>query len=263
MKIAVIGCSHSDYFWADATAQHPGWVQLMATDHPDHEFHNYSKMAAGSVYYDFVLKYIISQKINYDAVILQASIPGRWMTPLKVYKKNSHGIPFPFNRNKISENYFAYYLNNTNMFNTAASTVLIADGYQDPRAKKLERIFNEIYEPHDFASMYDDMFTRTCYDTYSHFFKEMFVFDFFKSINPEYELISGGDSRWQNIGRPDSFLTYCSEKYGHEKLVMEILDDTLHPSTYGHSVLWNDYLKPSILGDFLNNKYTYDKDCNI
>lgn len=131
MKIAVIGCSHSDYFWADATAQHPGWVERMAKDYPDHEFHNYAKMAAGSVYYDFVLKYIISNKLKYDAVIVQASIPGRWMIPIKQVTSRTHDIPFPFNENKITENYTAFYLNNTNMFNTMASTVLITDG-DDP-----------------------------------------------------------------------------------------------------------------------------------
>lgn len=258
-RIAVIGCSHSAYDQVFYREDNNGkdWVHLMSEKFPNLIFHNYATQGHGPLYYDMVLKYIISElpKDYYDTVIIQYTVPGRWLIPVnaaEMYKDINNSEEFRYD--DITSNYVVVRMQPQRIMATNHRSYVFGTDQSDKKSMKyckmLEDTISAAYTPNGIASMYDRTFYRTFDDIYSHWFNSGFYFDFCDTLGATSP---SAENNRSNIGTDVPFQNWVVKTYGIDYLLTDILDDGLHCTEFGNNMLFNDYIMPSLLGTHLSD----------
>jgi len=265
-RIAILGCSHSD--WQQGPTERRGWIEQIATQYPNIEFHSFARMGHGSLWYDFILKHIIANfEPNYfDAVIIQLTAQGRWLFPLRHSVEKEKWIVHPF-KDRDVPNYITYTLKShrivsTQMGSFEAGSYLpdwehepwgFRGGpfYEFPTQFGINYTANFPNEEYDnFSLQYEDVFGDTLIKLYRPHFNNFFYFTFFNSYSPgkyvEFKKYHVG-----NIGQPKPFVQWSIDKYGAERTVLDFFDDSWHTSQSGENIFVNEYILPSEIGNYL------------
>ena len=230
-RIAVIGCSHSNHHSCDDI-----WAIQISRNHNVH-IDNYATSGHGVVYFDFVLKYIIANKIEYDCVILQHTGRSRWSFPIEGTTRGASMI-----YNTVEQNY------SQAMFDTPRanmSTPLLFDNRPD----SITSVYNDMSVVHDFnpktykrnadaitenfAAHYFDNFIQSI-DIYASCFDNFFHFAF-------------SNNNAGNIGLPN-FESWLAANHGD---VMKYYDKTRHLTSEGNTILYSEYIMNSPIGNYL------------
>jgi hypothetical protein len=232
-RIAVIGCSHSNHHSCDDI-----WAIQIARNHNVH-VDNYAVSGHGAVYFDFVLKYIVANKLEYDCVIVQHTGISRWSMPLEGFSSNRKMVAFP-----VSENYIqmSYDIARANMaiplmFDTAAKLQEVSSLYNNLgtvlKSQHAEYQINDDGTFKNFATEYFDLFSSTL-ELYDNYFNHFYHFSFSNT--------SAG-----NLGNTN-FISWLEQSRGD---IMKYYDETRHLTSEGNTILYKEYIMNSPVGDYL------------
>lgn len=265
-RIAVIGCSHSAYdqvFHSKFPDSGIDWVHYMANKYPHIQFDNYGIIGTGPLYYDMVLKSIINNKGAdwYDAIIVQFTVSGRWFIPLNI--NNMHDIDCDlqhdiFAEQQITDNYSVYRCTTDTkgamvMITRHGSYVVSVDPL--PVKEEIEKMVDQVranaMENTTQIGIYNEnMFVKSLDTVYSKVFQNVFYFDFLNGYVPAHAYKS--ETKRSNIGHELPFLVWAEKTYGEDFIVSEMVDDSLHCTRKGNEILFDEYLKNSAIGSYLD-----------
>lgn len=257
-RVAILGCSHTSY---DQVCNEPSnnghdWVQYLSELAPDYEFHNYGMQGHGPLYFDFVLKYLISdvEKDYYDAIIVQYTVDGRWLLPVNIDKYLSYhdcdNMP-SFQSEQITDNYTVIrHPSQRLVFTQHGSHSHGSSHHNDKKILTAHNILSGLYDHSGMVVHYEKMFEKTCVNLYSKYFNNFFMWDFSNHVfNDDTE--SDRFEYRNNIGKNKPFKDWALEQVGKVKFVTEYLDHSFHCTEFGNKVLVNEYLAPSAIGEYL------------
>lgn len=224
MKVAVIGCSHSD-----TTYIRNNWVEQLANKYPNHMFHNYSVVGSGQLDIDCILKHFVKYNLEYDKVILQFSGNNRWIIP-SVGK--SKGFDDAFINIKLTDNLNCYRLDiprsRSSRIYTRQELKGVAKGFwSDGRVRPPQDDWVEDQASYSvgFAHYYSDLLRSTF---------SIYPYDFiYWTFRPSHTNNIG-----QELCAHDWF-----EKYHPDSYVETYTDDTLHLNELGNTILLEQYLQ--------------------
>lgn len=232
-RIAVIGCSHSNHHSCPDI-----WAVQISRNHNVH-VDNYATSGHGAVYFDFVLKYIVANKIEYDCVILQHTGISRWSMPLEGFSTGRKMVSRPVSPNY---NYMSYDIARANlsmpvMFHNAKKLEEVSSMYNNLgtviKSQHNDYQINDDGTYKNFATEYFDLFTSTL-EIYERYFKHFYHFSF-------------SNTNIGNLNKPN-FESWLARKYGD---VMNYYDDTRHLTSEGNTILYSEYIMNSLIGDYL------------
>lgn len=232
-RIAVIGCSHSNHHSCEDI-----WAVQIARNHNVH-IDNYATSGHGVIYFDFVLKYIIANKIEYDCVILQHTGISRWSMPLEGFSNNRKMVARSVMPNY---NHMAYDIARANisipvMFHTARKMEEVSSMYNNLgtviKDSHHEYQINDDGTYRNFATEYFGLFCSTL-DIYEKYFNHFYHFSF-------------GNTNIGNIDKPN-FEYWLSRKHDD---VSNYYDETRHLTSAGNTILYSEYIMNSPIGDYL------------
>jgi len=254
-RIAVLGCSHTSYDQVNYSTWANGldWVHHMAEDNPDIEFHNYGAQGHGPLYYDFILKYIISEfpLAYYDAVIIQYTVDGRWLIPV-----NNTEDTTEIKSEQITENYIVKRLLSTRIVATHGNfhtTPPIENKKIKTQINMASRILEKYRDRYPgLPVMYENMFMDTIDKLYGPHFLNLFYFDFLNGYSNEIRPTE--HERRSNIDISLPFVKWAVSTYGEEHTLMKLLNDSMHCNAEGNRVLYYEYILNSKIGKYLKNK---------
>ena len=225
MKVAVIGCSHSD-----TTYIRNNWVEQLANKYKHHTFHNYSVVGSGQLDIDCVLKHFVKFNLQYDKVIVQFSGNNRWIIP-SVGK--SKGFDDAFINIKLTDNLTCYRLNiprsRSSRIYTREELKGVAKGFGSDgrvRPESDEWVEDESSYSVGFAHYYSDLLRETITKIYPYNF-------IYWTFRPSHTNNIG-----QELCAHDWF-----EKEHPVSYVETYTDDTLHLNPLGNTILLEHYLK--------------------
>jgi hypothetical protein len=101
------------------------------------------------------------------------------------------------------------------------------------------------------ARKYEKYFYNTVEKLYSPHFNNLFYFDWGRGYS---DMLSNIDSPRDNIGHDLSFIKWLISIYGEQKVVMDLLDDTMHCTSAGNYILYFEYLKKSKICLYLDTQ---------
>jgi len=250
-KIAIIGCSHSYYGECETN-----WTTMFPDDFI---IHNYSLAGHGVQYFDFILKYLVANKMDYDCVIIQLTSATRWQFPVSGHTSNEL-IEW-----KVSDNYVNYSVNYSHA--TAHDTVDHEDLYKNYPMKFLNdiSIFN-----HGFKRSRDNL-TDAEFDRFdiNSSQQETWVTEYYNLFTQTLHMY---ESQFPNVfwwrfantpinnighGTHTALDTVINKKelYGD---LNDIVDDTYHLTPLGYRILFDEYIMKSKIGDYVRSN-TNDK----
>lgn len=242
LKVAVIGCSHTDLYVPPRIKIPQGlhevsdndafsWLWHISEANKDIDFDCYAMGGAGPVYFDHVLKYIIKNKIEYDACILQLTSESRWL--------------LPFNHNKKITWTRSPQTDNLNECNTFFSGLWIhpnsfATGHIDHKFQKtIQRVGLPWLKMHchgePFSEDYNKSFGDTCEIVYGKFFKQF-----------HYFTIQSGESH-NNIDLDCDVYDYFMKNFDNRKFVNEWLTRDTHMNYHGSKIFAEKIVQPRVI----------------
>ena len=234
-RIAIVGCSHSD-----STQPNEPWY--MGFDKHCVDVHCYAMSGQGLQYQDFILKYLSNTcRDYYDAVIVQLSGTSRYFIPTP-NPDNNVDVPLQFN---LQNTWNAFYdmkpklewMYTTNQFKCSDNTTVETWLAQNGNTGMKEFIHQENTET---ANSICVQYGRQFIDFLPFYEK---VFDNFFYFGWQWE----SDN---NIGYDKNVHEFLIDRYGEFHLA-ELLDDTLHLTSQGNRVCFNEYIMNSKIGDYL------------
>lgn len=267
-KVAIIGCSHTD--WFQGNKERVGWVEQLSLAFPSIEFHSFAAIAHGPLYYDLVLKHIITEypENYFDGVIVQLTGKGRWLFPIRHTIEEEKWIVIPFPTRDVP-NYIVHSLKSQRVCNTPngdggfmyGSNLREGNEFNfipHPLATKAGHIYVSIdedstYDPcidyDNFALQYEDLFIKSLEKIYAKHFNTFLFFSFFNSLTIKNEKFE--EQIVGNIGYDKPFVQYAIEKYGEEKVATDFFDVTWHTNQTGEDVFFTDYILSSDIAKYL------------
>jgi hypothetical protein len=233
-KVAVIGCSHSDDC-GNFQGRGYVWPLLMAKEYPHIQFDNYSKIGHGHLYFDMVLKHIISSNIHYDKIILQLTGDQRWFNPVasnNYYDSNFAPVP-DFYPEADNLNKFTYTWPRQGQLN--AKVLKNGEKFYGSKDCNLIPFDNEYYDQSkgNMPKSYTDLFLKTLH-IYNPYFK-IFTFNILEEAL---------DDKWH--GKYPSF----QSSFKNQLSFANLLDDSLHLNQAGNRHLYNWLKENSLTIDF-------------
>jgi hypothetical protein len=245
-KVLVLGCSHSDFenrsnFKNENDSQlnyELPWNWFIAERYPNMEVHNYALEGMSNFYTDFILKKVISERHHYDAVIINLIESSRFTIPLNLNSK------FMFTVNRPASNYINYKL--TASYARVFHNRINMPGYQKQTADSFDPQFLKDlgkYTPDSpFISFYNKSFLRSL-ELYENYFDNFFYWCAFPDKTTR--------NNKNNIGQPLSAIDFLYKNYGENYTVKYLLEPGLHFNQKGAEILFDEYVMPSKIGDFL------------
>lgn len=232
-KVLVVGCSHSDFHsLSEDNCEFP-WNWFIADRYPNIEVHNYALKGMSNFYSDMVLKKVIAENLQFDAVIVNLTEPSRFTLPLNYTNFIS------WNCNTITGNYFDYKLD-------AAYCRIFSDSCSTPKDKNVNQIFlNNIANYTKESKLilyYNNIFIKSL-KLYENYFSNFFYWCAFPSVN--------NINNKNNINQKFSAIEFLNKTYGQRYTFKHFLEPGLHINKKGAEVLFDDYIMPSAIGDFL------------
>jgi len=258
-RVAVIGCSHSDY----ALRPH-NWVRFCAQDFPDIHFDVFAQGGHGHLYMDIVLKDIWD---TFDHYIVQLTQPTRWLLGIQGYLSTPAFIRYDTDQTNISD----WKFNQPRVAMPGSSQLTdqeIASDYGKIFHGHREQTHGGTfynYTPGDDSTKVTLEFKNNINPVAYHF-SRVFVknlvmygdrISYFNhgSIGLDQSIKvdhwEKSESVTNNIGVEQNVFQYL-EKNHYDKF-LDYLDETNHLNLTGSEVLWQEYLKPSKLGERLYN----------
>jgi len=247
VRIAIIGCSHSYYNECDEN-----WTTLFPSNFV---IHNYSAAGHGVQHFDFVLKYIIANKLEYDCLIIQLTGTTRWQFPITGHCSDEILI------NKISDKYVNFAVDYSHA--TANNVIKFEELYENNGISSFDdislhtkglmqsrsiAITDSDFVAHDinisegntWVTEYYKLFVDTLH-LYEPYFKNVFYWKFSSDVI-------------NNIGRDDAtaldVVLNSKELYGD---LNDIIDDTYHLTPIGYGILFDEYIMKSKIGDYVRS----------
>lgn len=224
MRIAIIGCSHSDSEYVPNN-----WAVQLAKRHPNIQFDNYSTVGAGQLDIDVTLKHFVKFNIEYDKVLVQFSGNNRWIVPSVGV---STDFEMPFLEWKRSSNYSVYRLDvpraRTSRIYTREELKGIAKGFwSEGRVRPEDDEWVEDQNSYNvgFAHYFSDLLMNTMEKIYPYEFK-------YWTFRPSHN---------NNIGQELCIHDWFMKNY-KEDYISKFTDDTLHLNAEGNTILLNEYL---------------------
>lgn len=246
-RVAIIGCSHSDYRQGSTQAM---WAKTLSDRFTNLEFHNFSRGGYGHLYQDMMLKYVRFFQEPYDLYIVQLTGMVRWFVPTEGYSDywDYNNIQDTFNMKWLSNNHISYTWNLPRVASVGVEPL-------DPH-KGIDRNIYRMYDNNGFNTKdYPDLnikknvsgavcgignFHSYCYfEELKHLAKNI----------PLYWFTPRTYIHWINVLDNNLNLPTFSEWLEQAGTTMDDnLDDTAHLTVEGNRILFEDYLLPSILG---------------
>jgi len=262
-RVAIIGCSHSDYLDNSKIDVNFGlWIPMLCERFPNIEFHNFSQGGHGHLYQDMVMKYLRFATSPYDMYIVQLTGMSRWMVPIKGtstwWDQADMQGAFTTDRRNI-KNYIKYSWLPPRLCNV---------GVELPRYNDLQEVYPQHMNQGKNTKIHLDL-KELENDTGS--FRNMAVFHSYLFLK-ELQFMDNGSmpifyftprtyNHWEEERISDnnlnlkSFNKWIKEKYN--KKIDDYLDETFHLTLEGNRILFEEYLMPSKLGkkliDLSNN----------
>ncbi len=258
--VAVIGCSFTDHAQQHDPEQWNSWCQYIPQDFPNVEVHNYGCSAMSSNYFDTLLKSLANFKhYKYDAVIVQTSSPTRWVLPLDTPTENymryndfwntevspledilviEHETPtnIPGYKHMID-------LSSLMTFGGSNITGIRHNNVIDK--EQLQYLNNLVQGGLPLSPVFYNNFIKTL-PMYEKYFDKVFHY----SHSPTSE-----DMLPNNIGQQHDVITWFEKLPDYiNKYTQANIGDSGHLNAVGNKLLYNDYIKKSAIGDWLNDQ---------
>jgi hypothetical protein len=252
-RIAVIGCSFSDYY-QDKNLSDPvkTWSEWMLDDNPDIQIDNYARCAHSLSYILFVLNYIIRYRPNYyHSVMFNLPPLTRSWAPIGDHEDvvNFQNIDTWFDREEIQENYTVVQHNIKSLLLSQTIGIhkhrSISDipahfenliGMTQEKNREGMRIINLLHLD-VIKNYYSKVIPNLIY--WSHISvvgnkkKE-------QELREDYPNITG------NLSNTDkASLDFLLGKYGERYMAEWLLTDSSHLSSLGNRKLYEEYLLPN------------------
>lgn len=235
-RLAVLGCSFSEY----DTAKGEPW-SIHISRNFNVEVHNYAMRGKGCLFADLVLKYIVSQKIRYDACIVQLPPPGRWMLPIDTK-------PFlDFSEMIVPEkvdNYWIMFSNESKAWDNLLDFTPGTDNVT--LAHRGESVS---YDPIGYPDAYSLYFEDTLHLYNDYFKNNLWHFHVGKQAVNTHRNNLGHEKNMLNTLQLNSGMTlhdwemqYTFKKQG----------DPGHLNEFGNKKAYEQYILPSPIGNWLN-----------
>ena len=255
-RIAVLGCSHTAWDQVHFRPDNHGcdWVEYLAQQYPQWQFHNHAQAGHGPLWYDTILKHIATtyEPNYYSAVIVQFTVSGRWFMPSNSY--NFLQLPDHTNPEYATQYETANY---RALDNTAHRTVLTqhhphfrGEHSNHKRIQKFSHDLRAMYEWDHLVQHYESNFEQLCEHMYAPWIKHWFKWDWSDSVFAVDDT-SERFSQRNNIGHDKPFKNWAIQQLGLETFVDTCLDSGLHCSEQGNLLLAHEYINNSAIGDFL------------
>ena len=249
MKIAVVGCSHTDLNLTDPNLLPPArtpnsyysWLWHASEDNPNIHFDSYARSSQGSLYFDMCLKNIIQK--DYDACIVQLTTHTRWILPTRknkiVVDANTH--------NQIWET--KHPKNNLTEHKLITNHATLQPEHWFPKIgdPKLQRKFarngdffklatQTIFPQNNLPDHYSEIFINTLESLYGKFFKH---FSYFTMWNQ--------DTYANNIGIDQTGFNWMFDTLGKKYVVTKLFTDDWHLNYEGSKIFYTKFIKPYII----------------
>jgi hypothetical protein len=239
-KLAVVGCSFTDLYPCfhpvpDDPNQTYSWLWFAVQDYPHVHFDTYASGGNGAVYFDTVLKHLVTQ--GYKNTLLQLTDNSRWYMPLA-----SRALPVGesfWHTDRYADNLTQYRLK----LNTVAMTgnfnihIKLAPNSPNPDFYESKVGKGNWWGPSQLSSMYSDLFNETLH-LYDNVFDKFVYFSFYQQ-------------RTNNCNLEESLYDFLTEKFGYEIFVKKYLSDDKHLNYYGAEIAYNEFIKPFVLSKIL------------
>jgi len=254
-RVAIIGCSHSDYHCLTDFHKTTGhWVKRCLEKFPNIEFHNYAVSGHSNLYIDMALRYILLYE-KYDLIIVQTTAFNRWMMPTGFNGKetvffdddNLHRVWHKKHYIKQYKNYYKHMLklpriqNRGTHYPTAQSMKEFSVTYVDSEGCS----YNASKEwPNEKLNTAEDKVFNL-----ATFFSTMLIknLEILSNQHPIYYWHFSGweHMHYTNIGREDTIKECLTS---HRDDWKSWVDDTWHLTEEANTYFFNEYLMKSNLG---------------
>lgn len=240
-KLAVVGCSFTDLYpskqFPDDLNQTYSWLWFAVQDFPHVHFDTYASGGHGVLYFDTVLKHLVTQE--YKNTLLQLTDDSRWYMPLasQPLKPNESF----WHEEKFTDNLTQFRLKHNSVAITGNVNAHIKLAPSSPDKAK------EFYEsklghskwwgPSQVPQMYSDLFNETLY-LYNNVFDKFVYFSFYHQIT-------------NNCNLEGSLYDFLTAKFGYETFVKKYLSDDKHLNYHGAEIAYNEFIKPFVLSKIL------------
>jgi hypothetical protein len=248
-RIAVIGCSFSDYYQDKNTAQPvTTWSEWMARDNPSVSIDNYACSGHGLSYVEFVLRYIIKHRSGYyDAVMFNIPPLSRSWMPIGVSDLITQDPDTWFSSTSITPAYNVMTLVTRRLF--AAGSNLMAHGFADTSALHLDTVAKTIVHDSTGAMASNLLILDTIANYYEKAIPNLIYW------SHQWHLLNNRSQEQTDIlpcypnfkGNLSStprkhVLEFLFDKYGEYYAAEHFITDSAHLSSDGNRVLYCEFL---------------------
>lgn len=235
-KIAIIGCSYSEYDRPGARKDH--WSYQLYLKYPQHNYINYAHGGRGPVYFQLCL--LDAKKRGYDAVFINTTHDGRYS--VLADHIDSNNPTFKFNINEISHGYSVASLPDNNkegdfieLWDCATRPEVRAVGGMTGLQKK----FMEIHRSLILSSDINQNMLHSWYETASELynFEKVWMLDF-RRTPPFLKEHQNIRNVWNHLKIKFNVPSYLD--LASRGIIMAEDDD--HWTPEGHSIVLKDYI---------------------
>lgn len=240
-KIAIIGCSHSYYLQCNQN-----WTTMF----PDGiEIHNFSLAGHGVMYFDYVLKYIIANKLHFDAVIIQLTGNTRWQFPVTGTCSDDLKVE------TISDNYYNYWIDYAHATISQIiphEEIMKNELFSDARFYNSGMLIHE--EDLTKSQFHEDNINITANETWITEYYKLFVdtLHLYESSLENIFYWRFGLEVINNIGQDikPALDVVIDQTHLYDELD-DVVDDSLHLTPLGYRILFDEYIMKSKIGDWV------------
>ena len=250
-KIAVIGCSFSDYY-QDKNTTDPvvSWSEWMVQDNPHIHVDNYACSGHSLAYVEFVLRYISKFRTDYHAVMFNIPpLTRSWMPTAKVDGVALQDHETWFTPVKITDNYNTITCN-LSRINLVSETVL-AEGYDPIPRQELKSIAKIIGKYSDGMKIANALILETIDNYYSKKIPNLIYWshEWLMRSKPELELTELApyfENYKGNLSDTTKHvMEFLIDKYGEQYTVEYLMTDSAHLSSLGNQKMYSEFLLPN------------------
>lgn len=250
-RIAVIGCSFTDYYQDRRNPEDPvkTWSEWMLDDNPDIQIDNYACSAHSLKYVEFVLQYIIKYRSDYYHAVM-FNIPPLARTWAPVCQKNNIQLVEEdswFDVEQISEKYNVYI---PEISSLTIMRVSNAHGFARRPVKLLNEIDKNYSGERSNVTIPNILVLDIIQDYYSQKIPNLIYWSHEQSVgdrNLEETVLKDSYPNLKgNLSDTDKcVLDFLIDKYGEYRVARDFLTDSAHLSSLGNKVMYEEFLLPN------------------
>lgn len=250
-RIAVIGCSFSDYY-QDKNLPEPvkTWSEWMADDNPDVHVDNYACSGHSLAYVEFVLKYIRKYRNDYHAVMFNIPpLPRSWMPTAKTPGVSLSEHETWFTPVDVANNYTAMTCN-ISRINLVSETAL-ASGYEPMPRQELKGLAKIIGKESDGMKIPNALILDSIDKYYAKEIPNLIYWshEWMLRSKPELELTELAPFFHNHKGNLSDtnkhVIEFLIDKYGEQYTAEFLMTDSAHLSSLGNQLMYTEFLLPN------------------